>query len=393
MRFLLFFLSFLASASCATLWAQNIAPKPAVYKPINDYVNLLSEEENKQLSAKLIEYEDSSSTQIVIVIIDSLAGIAPETYAQQWAESWGIGQKGADNGLLLLLSMKDRKIRIEVGYGLEDKLTDAFCNEVINNILVPKFRALKYSEAINIALDELIKKIGTDYSSTENRHTEEKKDLPIVTESLSSEELSGLLLLCLGVFFGFLLQGLVAYFAHYKKGRKIAPILITCINLVLNSTAIYGIFHNMDEDLVFMLLIVVPIISIFLYLILMIPKKLTSKIIKIIFALIMSSMMGLGTATFIAGKNLAIAPIVFLVVTVPMFFVLIRQRVSASNEKSTYNSGSKTYKSSTNNSGSYQDSSSKYSDYSDTKYSDYSDTSNNSFGGGSSGGGGASGSW
>lgn len=101
---------------------------------------MLSSTDESRLEQKLINYADTTSTQIVIVTIESLEGEYEGTYAAHWAHEWGIGQSDKDNGLLILIAEKERKIWITTGYGLEEYLTDARTKEIIELIILPEFR-------------------------------------------------------------------------------------------------------------------------------------------------------------------------------------------------------------------------------------------------------------
>lgn len=101
---------------------------------------MLSSSEAQQLEQKLINYADTTSTQIVVVTIPSLNGEYEGTYAAHWAQEWGIGQSDKDNGLLILVAKQDRKIWITTGYGLEEYLTDYKSKDIIENIILPEFR-------------------------------------------------------------------------------------------------------------------------------------------------------------------------------------------------------------------------------------------------------------
>ncbi|WP_341475829.1 TPM domain-containing protein [Christiangramia salexigens] len=101
---------------------------------------MLSSDEESRLERKLINYADTTSTQIVIATIQSLQGEYEGTYAPQWAHEWGIGQSKKDNGLLILVAQKERKIWITTGYGLEEYLTDFRTKQIIEQIILPEFR-------------------------------------------------------------------------------------------------------------------------------------------------------------------------------------------------------------------------------------------------------------
>ncbi|GFE58444.1 YgcG family protein [Geobacter sp. AOG1] len=114
---------------------------PALRGHVNDYAGMLSPAVVQQLERRLAEFEQSDSTQIVVLTVPTLAGENIEAYSIRVAESWKIGQKGLDNGAILLVAAQERKIRIEVGRGLEGKLTDLVAGRIIRNDIGPRFKA------------------------------------------------------------------------------------------------------------------------------------------------------------------------------------------------------------------------------------------------------------
>jgi uncharacterized protein len=131
---------------------------------VNDYASILSSEQKAQLEAKLSDFEKKSGNEIAVVTINSLGGDTIENYAAALFDDWNIGQKGKDNGLLLLIAKDDRKMRIEVGYGLEPYVTDIEASHLIQNVLTPAFRSGDYFGGINEATDLLISKLGGEDS-------------------------------------------------------------------------------------------------------------------------------------------------------------------------------------------------------------------------------------
>lgn len=142
---------------CIASFAQNIPPKPSKNRFVYDYIDLLSKKEVAKLQNKLRQYEKSSTNQIAIVIIKSLGKFSLEEYALKWAETWGIGQKNKNNGILLLLAFKDKKVRIEVGYGLESKLTDSKSKQIIRNNIGSNFKQKKYYQGLSSTIAAMIK--------------------------------------------------------------------------------------------------------------------------------------------------------------------------------------------------------------------------------------------
>lgn len=137
--FLITFL-FLLSFSIDAFAQLDVPPKPKKETSVYDSADMLSPSEEQLLEQKLINYADTTSTQIVIATIESLNGEYIGLYAPKWAQEWGIGQAKEDNGLLILLSKADRKIWITTGYGLEEYLTDFNTKDIIENIILPEFK-------------------------------------------------------------------------------------------------------------------------------------------------------------------------------------------------------------------------------------------------------------
>ena len=113
---------------------------PKLIGHINDYAGILSQQEKNTLERMLISVENKTSSQIVLLTIPSLKGESLEDFSLNVVETWKIGQKEFDNGILLLIAMKERKIRIEVGYGLEHIITDAKSGFIIRNLMLTDFR-------------------------------------------------------------------------------------------------------------------------------------------------------------------------------------------------------------------------------------------------------------
>ena len=121
---------------------------PALKGRVNDYAHILSPSTITQLDNALGYFEQQESTQIVVLTIPTLAGDSLEDFSIRVAEQWKIGQKGKDNGAILLIAKKERKLRIEVGYGLEGKLTDLTSGRIIRNIILPWFNQGNFNQGV-----------------------------------------------------------------------------------------------------------------------------------------------------------------------------------------------------------------------------------------------------
>lgn len=122
----------------------EIPPIPTKQTSVYDYSNLLSAQEASNLEEKLIRYSDSTSTQIVVAIINSTDGEYINYLATNWAQEWGIGDAKKDNGVFILLAKNDRKINISTGYGVEHLLTDKMCSRIIQEFIIPFFKRNDY---------------------------------------------------------------------------------------------------------------------------------------------------------------------------------------------------------------------------------------------------------
>jgi len=142
--------------------AQEIPDVPDPPRLVNDFTGVLSEDEVGALEKKLLAWEDSTSNQIAIVLVPDLGGMDVADYSVRLAEKWHIGTK-KDNGLLLLLAMEERKSRIEVGYGLEGRITDAISRRILADYLKPAFREKRYYEGLDAATDRLIEAAAGEY--------------------------------------------------------------------------------------------------------------------------------------------------------------------------------------------------------------------------------------
>ena len=127
----------LALALLAIGFAQEI-PKPVGH--VNDFAGILPKDMSNRLEAKLRAYKTETSNEVSVVTVKSLGGMSVEDYTIRLAKAWGVGNKKKDNGVVFLIAPNDRKCRIEVGYGLEPKLTDIQAKRIIESVVIPKFK-------------------------------------------------------------------------------------------------------------------------------------------------------------------------------------------------------------------------------------------------------------
>ena len=155
---------------------------PQLKGRVNDYASILSPETAQKLEVALSAIESSDSTQIVVLTIPSLEGEALEEFSLKVAEAWKIGQKNLDNGAILLVSKNDRKLRIEVGRGLEGKLTDLISGRIIRSEIIPKFKEGDFNGGIEAGIKAVVSVVRGEYKASEtNTGRKESGKNPIFT--------------------------------------------------------------------------------------------------------------------------------------------------------------------------------------------------------------------
>lgn len=160
-----FFLVLLCLITFAGAQGQdlNLLAPPNPPRLLVDKAGLLIPEQAEILEQKLVAFDDSTSNQISVVIIPTLNGYPLDDYANKLFRSWGIGGKKNNNGVLLLIAAQDRKVRIEVGYGLEGAITDVQSKSIIENDLAPNFQKGNYYRGIDQAINSLEKAAVGEY--------------------------------------------------------------------------------------------------------------------------------------------------------------------------------------------------------------------------------------
>ena len=159
----LFVVLLLAALARAASAALPIPPPPD--HRINDYAGTLPAGDRARLEDTLRARERESGNQIVVAIFRSLQGESLEDYSIRLAQAWRVGQKSLDNGVIFLVFLDDRKMRIEVGYGLEAKLTDALSSQILRQVVAPRFREGKIADGITAGLDAIEQAIAGTYKA------------------------------------------------------------------------------------------------------------------------------------------------------------------------------------------------------------------------------------
>lgn len=156
---------------------SQIPERPNPPKLVNDFASILSPSEEAQLEHKLVSYDDSTSTQIVILIVKSLEGYDAASFSFETAEQWGIGRKSKNNGILILMSVEERDVFIATGYGIESIIPDALAKNIVDNYLVPNFKNGNFYIGFDEATDVIIKLVSGEFTADDVR--KKKRDTPI----------------------------------------------------------------------------------------------------------------------------------------------------------------------------------------------------------------------
>ena len=172
-KFLSIFLLLLVTAAA---FSQGFDPeallkqKPATQQLINDYTGTLTPEQKQALESKLVTFNDSTSTQIAVVIIPSLNGNDVSDFNLKLGRAWGVGGKEFNNGIVLLIAKDDHKLNIATGYGVEGALPDATAKQIIDDIIVPKFKGDDYYRGIDEGTDAIMQAVKGEYTAPANTH-------------------------------------------------------------------------------------------------------------------------------------------------------------------------------------------------------------------------------
>ena len=149
---------------------------PLLKGRVNDYAGMMSPATERLLEATLQRFEEAESTQLVVLTIPTLAGDALEDFSIRVAEQWKIGRKERDNGAILVVAKAERKLRIEVGYGLEGRLTDVVSGRIIRNVIVPEFKAGRFEQGIVNGVNAMIQVVQGEYEGVQGGRDAPRSD-------------------------------------------------------------------------------------------------------------------------------------------------------------------------------------------------------------------------
>ncbi|EEF15007.1 hypothetical protein CAMRE0001_1537 [Campylobacter rectus RM3267] len=231
------------NASAKETPSKESSKSPALTGRLVDQAGILSPAVKAELETALAAHENNTTNQVVVVTLESLNGANIEEYSLELGRRWGIGQKGKDNGVLLVVAPNDKQIRIEVGYGLEGILTDALSSNIINYYIIPEFKKGDIQNGIKIGTQKIIALLEGDESA--KKEVEAQADYePLEAAAL----MTGIITLITSGFFG---------------------ILATRIGLSLLLSGIISLFVNLGfeiSDLAGRFAVVLGLFALFFYL-------------------------------------------------------------------------------------------------------------------------------
>ena len=165
---LLLFTLIIASVTANAQIEKELPAKPVPQKLVVDYTNTLALDQKEALERKLVAFDDSTSTQIAVVLVETTGDRDIADYAVALGRAWGIGNKEFNNGILLLVAKNDRKIWIATGYGIEGALPDILANRIIENEIKPNFKGSDFYRGLDEGTDAIIAATKGEYNAPEN---------------------------------------------------------------------------------------------------------------------------------------------------------------------------------------------------------------------------------
>ena len=235
--------SYLKSIICillATAWFQALSQDqiiPELKRRVTDQVGLLSTGQTNELEQLLAEFEQQKGSQVAVLIIESTQPETIEQYSIQVVDRWKIGRENIDDGALLIIATDDRKLRIEVGYGLEGTIPDALAKRIINNIIVPHFRDGDYYLGIEEGIEAILSLINGE-------------ELPEVAASNSNRKTQSLglfMVIILGIFGVVIAKAVLnGKLGNTKSNLIIIPLVFIVVWVLINlGTALFASFISL----------------------------------------------------------------------------------------------------------------------------------------------------
>ncbi len=174
------FLLCLALSIGIKLGAQGIPSPPNPPQLVNDYADLLSPSQERSLEQKLVAYNDSTSTQILIILTPSLDGYPISEFSYELGDAWGVGQSGKDNGLVITVAQSERETFIATGWGIEEYITDVQAKRIVNGAMIPYFKQGNFYGGLDRATDIIIGLLEGSFSAEDLDNQSENDGIPVI---------------------------------------------------------------------------------------------------------------------------------------------------------------------------------------------------------------------
>jgi uncharacterized protein len=158
---------------------EEIPDVPNPPRLVNDFANIISDDNEQRLEEKLLAYSDSTSSQIAVVTVNTVGDYAIDDFGIRLARKWAIGQKDKDNGILILIAKDDRKMDIEVGSRLEGLVSNYDCIRIINDLMLPAFKQSNYYKGIDDATDRIFGLLNGSFKPSESDYKGDNEEIPI----------------------------------------------------------------------------------------------------------------------------------------------------------------------------------------------------------------------
>lgn len=224
----------------------ELVPVPALQQRVTDLTQTLTSEQQSQLEAKLAAFEQQKGSQIAVLIVPTTAPEAIEQFSIRVVDAWKLGREKQDDGVLLLVAKDDRKMRIEVGYGLEGAIPDVYAKRIISEIMVPRFRQGDFYGGINNAVEQIIKLISGEQlpAPTQSKPSSGKLWDMLYVVFIGAFVVGGILRAIFGKFVGGVLNGgIIGMLIWFFGGGLIVAIVLAIIAFFLTFAGASGLGH------------------------------------------------------------------------------------------------------------------------------------------------------
>ena len=214
--------------------AEDLQPIPQLTASVTDLSGTLSADQRVQLTGKLAAFEAQKGAQIAVLLVPTVKPEAIEQYSIRVAEAWKLGRKGMDDGVLLLIAKQDKKLRIEVGYGLEGALNDATAKRIISETITPRFKQGDFYGGIDAGLDVIIKVVGGEALPLPGKVTNTGSALSGISDQLETLFFVGFILV-------FVVGGVLrAIFGRFLSAGIIGGVAGVLASLIISSLFMAG---------------------------------------------------------------------------------------------------------------------------------------------------------